>query len=147
MNVLKDIDNVVQATQKEELIHAMFGMEIINKIQKEFPDWFNEDFYNKLYKACEKAVIAECKIVDWIFENGELSFLEKKTICEFVKNRMNESLVMIGGKKIFEIDQNEVKKIKWFHDEIYAEVNTDFFHKKSVNYSKKVLSIKAEDLF
>ena len=29
MNVLKDIDNVVQATQKEEVIHALFGVFLV----------------------------------------------------------------------------------------------------------------------
>ena len=54
---------------------------------------------------------------------------------------------MIGAEKVFEIDQEKIKSVKWFNDEIYAEVNTDFFHKKPVTYSKKVKSIKSEDLF
>jgi len=40
MNLLKDIDNVVQATQKEELVHAQFGSYIIDQIRKEKPEWF-----------------------------------------------------------------------------------------------------------
>jgi ribonucleotide reductase beta subunit family protein with ferritin-like domain len=54
---------------------------------------------------------------------------------------------MIGGEPVFEVEQAEVDKLKWFEDEIYAEVNTDFFHKKPVTYSKKVQSYTAEDLF
>ncbi len=54
---------------------------------------------------------------------------------------------MIGGEKVFETDQEEVAKLQWFEDEIHAEVNTDFFHKKPVTYSKKTQSIKAEDIF
>ena len=34
-NVLKDVDNVVQATQKEEQIHALLGAYIINQVKKE----------------------------------------------------------------------------------------------------------------
>lgn len=147
LNVLKDIDNVVQATQKEERLHAMFGIYVINQIRKEFPNWFNEDFYEKLYRACKKAYLAECNIVEWILEKGELKFLSKDTIKEFIKNRLNENIKMIGGQNIFDIDTEKLKNVKWFDDEIHAEVNTDFFHKKSVNYSKKVKSIKAEDLF
>jgi ribonucleoside-diphosphate reductase beta chain len=147
MNALKDIDNVVQATQKEEVIHALFGMYVIKQIQKEFPDWFNDDFYTKLHRACKKAYEAECRIVDWMFEAGELEFLPKDVVKEFVKNRFNESLVMIGGTKVFDVDVEKLKSVKWFEDEIYAEVNTDFFHKKPVTYSKKVQAIKAEDIF
>lgn len=146
-NTLKDIDNVVQATQKEEVIHAMFGMALIKIIQKEQPDWFNDEFFNKLYRACKKAYEAECNIIDWIFEKGDLEFLSKDVVKEFVKNRFNESLVQIGGKKIFEVDAVKLDQLKWFDEEIYAEVNTDFFHKKPVTYSKKVQAITAEDIF
>lgn len=147
MNALKDIDNVVQATQKEEVIHALFGVYLIKQIQQEYPDWFNDEFYDKLTRACNKAFEAECNIVDWIFEAGDLTFLSKDTVKEFLKDRFNQSLEMIGAKKVFEVDAAKMAGVKWFNDEIYAEVNTDFFHKKPVTYSKKVQAIRAEDLF
>jgi ribonucleoside-diphosphate reductase beta chain len=147
MNVLKDIDNVVQATQKEEVIHALFGICLIKHIQNEHPEWFNDNFYSKLYRACHKAYNAECNIIEWIFETGELDFLSKDTIKEFIKNRFNESIELIGGNKVFDVDKNRLNQVKWFDDEIYAEVNTDFFHKKPVTYSKKIQAIKAEDIF
>lgn len=147
LNCLKDIDNVVQATQKEELIHALFGVYVIKQVQKEFPGWFDENFYLKLSRACKKAYTAECLIIDWIFEKGDLPFLGKAVVKEFVKNRFNESLAMIGAPPPFEVDHGALSQVKWFNDEIYAEVNTDFFHKRPVTYSKKVKAIKAEDLF
>lgn len=147
MNVLKDIDNVIQATQKEETIHALLGVYIVNQIKKENPEWFNDSFYDRIYKASKKAFMAEAKIVDWIFEEGELDFLSKDTIKEFIKDRFNESIRMIGGKDIFDIDKSKLENVKWFNDEIYAEVNTDFFHKRPVSYSKKMQPITSEDLF
>lgn len=147
MNALKDIDNVVQATQKEETIHALLGVYIIKQIQREYPDWFNDEFFEKLRMACLKAYEAECNIIDWIFEKGELSFMPKDVVKEFVKKRFNDSLEMIGGQKVFEVNEEKLEPVKWFDDEIHAEVNTDFFHKKPVTYSKKVKSIRAEDLF
>jgi ribonucleoside-diphosphate reductase beta chain len=147
MNALKDIDNVVQATQKEEVIHAMLGVCIIKHVQREFPDWFNEAFYAKLYRACKKAYEAECNIIDWMFEKGELSFLPKDTLKEYVKHRFNDSIELIGGQKVFDVSVEALAHLKWFDDEIYAEVNTDFFHKKPVSYSKKMQAIQAEDIF
>jgi ribonucleoside-diphosphate reductase beta chain len=147
-NMLKDIDNVVQATQKEETAHALFGVYIIKKIREEFPQWFNDDFYQKLHRACLKAYKAECDIIDWIFEKGELTFLHKDVVKEFVKQRFNDSLELIDGNKdFFEVDKSKLETVKWFEDEIHAEVNTDFFNKKPVTYSKKAKSIKAEDIF
>jgi ribonucleoside-diphosphate reductase beta chain len=147
MNCLKDIDNVVQATQKEEQIHSLLGVYIIKQIKKEYPEWFNEEFYAKLQRACAKAYEAESKIIDWIFEAGDLPFLKKDIVKEFVKARFNESLQMIGAEKHYEVDDSKLAELKWFEDEIHAEVNTDFFHKKPVTYSKFTKAFTAEDLF
>lgn len=146
-NILKDIDNVVQATQKEEQIHATFGVQLLKIIHKEYPEWFNDEFYEKLQRACKKAYEAEVKIIDWIFEAGELSFLTKDVVVEFIKGRFNESLKMIGAEPIFNVDQEKVKELQWFNDEILADVNSDFFYKKPVTYSKKMQAFQAEDLF
>lgn len=146
-NVLKDIDNVVQATQQEECIHALFGMKIINIIREEFPHWFNNDFYEKLYRACKKAFQAESEILEWIFERGELSFLRKDVIKEYLKGRFNESMINVGGESVFEVDQSKLDQLRWFDEEIYTDTVVDFFNKRPVNYSKKIQSIKAEDLF
>lgn len=146
-NILKDIDNVVQATQKEEQIHAMFGICLINHIKEEFPEWFNDEFYAKLKRACQKAYDAEVKIIDWMFEAGDLEFMPKELVVEFIKDRFNESLNLIGTEGIFEIDRNKIEKLKWFTDELHMDVNTDFFHKKPVTYSKKMQAIQSGDLF
>jgi ribonucleoside-diphosphate reductase beta chain len=146
-NVLKDIDNVVQATQKEEAVHALFGAYLINQIRSERPGWFGPEFYGRLRDACLRAFEAEVAVVDWIFEAGELPFLTKALLVEFLKKRFNESLAMIGGEPAFEVDRAAVGQLRWFEDEILADVNTDFFHKKPVTYSKKVQAIQAEDLF
>lgn len=146
-NVLKDIDNVVQATQKEELIHALFGVYLIKQIKKEFPEWFNEDFYEKLYRACRKACKAEEAIIDWIFSAGELDFLTKDQVKEFVRDRFNQSLEMIDGKPVFEIDHEKLAPLEWFNEEILAEASTDFFHKRPVSYSKFASSVGEGDLF
>ena len=146
-NLLKDIDNVVQATAKEEGVHALFGVYLIGKIREENPDWFNEDFYAKLSRACKKAFDAECKIIDWMFEAGDLPFLTAHTVKEFTKQRFNDSLLMIGGQPLFSVDRRETDKVRWFNEEIDADVNTDFFHKKPVTYSKHTKAITENDLF
>ena len=144
---LKDIDNIIQWTMKEEILHAMFGMHVINLIKKEFPEWFNSHFYDKLNKACLKAYEAEAVIIDWIFEKGDLPFLAADTVKEFVKKRFNDSLKEIGGEKVFDIDTDKIKSLQWFQDEIDLDVSTDFFHKKSPNYTKGAQPITADDLF
>lgn len=146
-NIFKGISNVVEATSKEEDIHGNFGVEIINIIKQENPDWFDEEFENLIYSACSKAYAAECGILDWIFEKGELEFLPKETIKHFIMNRFNNSLQKIGMNKHFEVDGNLLASTKWFDVEITATKEGDFFYKKQIDYNKKSKSITVDDLF
>jgi len=146
-NLFKGISNVVEATSKEEDIHGNFGAEIINIIKKENPEWFDKEFEKLIMSACRKAYAAECKVLDWIFEEGELEFLNKKTIQEFIKNRFNNSLNKIGYGSVFEINEKILDSTRWFDVEITATKEGDFFYKKSVDYNKKSKSITEDDLF
>ena len=146
-NLFKGISNVVEATSKEEEIHGNFGSELINIIKEENPEWFDKEFEELIDSACKKAYIAECKILDWIFEKGELSFLTKDTIKSFIQNRFNNSLARIGMKPVFEVDFSEIEKTLWFDVEILSTKEGDFFYKKQIDYNKKSQSITEDDLF
>lgn len=146
-NLFKGISNAVEATSKEEQIHGLFGIDIINIIKTEHPERFDEKYYEKIRKHCKEAFEAESAIVDWIFEQGELDFLPKNIIKEFIKNRLNNSLKSIGLEPLFEIDQNLVQQTDRFDDEVIATKHVDFFNKRSINYNKRSQSITSDDLF
>jgi ribonucleoside-diphosphate reductase beta chain len=146
-NLFKGISNVVEATSKEEDIHGNFGIEIINIIKKENPEWFDKEFEDLIYSACMKAYNAECDILNWIFEKGELEFLSKATIENFIRNRFNNSLEKIGMKSIFIVDVDLLTSTKWFDVEVTATKEGDFFYKKQIDYNKKSKSITGDDLF
>ena len=146
-NMLKGISNVVEATSKEEQIHGDFGIDLIKILQKENPEWFTKNYHKSIQKMCKEAFEAESEVVDWIFENGELEFLPKAVVNEFLKNRFNNSLESIGVDKIFDVDQSLVSETEWFDDEIIGTKHGDFFVKRSINYSKKTQSITSDDLF
>lgn len=146
-NMLKGISNAVEATSKEEQIHGDFGIDLIKIFQDENPEWFNGDYKEVIREVCADAFEAESKVVEWIFEAGELEFLPKAVIEEFIKNRFNQSLESIGIEKIFEVDENLLQETEWFDDEIIGTKHGDFFVKRSINYSKRTQSITSEDLF
>lgn len=146
-NMLKGISNVVEATSKEEQIHGDFGIDLIKIIKTENPDWFDDDYSRMIQEICKEAFIAESKIVDWIFEEGELDFLPKAVVNEFIKNRFNRSLESIGIPKVFDIDESLLAETEWFDDEIISTKHGDFFVKRSINYSKRIRSITSDDLF
>ena len=146
-NMLKGISNVVEATSKEEQIHGDFGIDLIKILQNEHPEWFSSEYKTYIQNVCKEAFEAEQHVVDWIFENGELDFLPKAVVNEFLKNRFNKSLESIGIDKVFEVDEKLVSETEWFDDEIIGTKHGDFFVKRSINYSKRAQSITSDDLF
>ena len=146
-NVLKGISNAVEATSKEEDIHARFGFDIVNIIKKENPKWFNQEVIDRIKQITLEAYEAESEIVDWIYGKGELDFLPKSLVKEFVKDRFNQSMRAIGLDNIFEVDTIKIKDTSWFAEEMLGTKNVDFFVKRSTAYSKKTKSFTEDDLF
>lgn len=146
-NIFKGISNVIEATSKEEQIHGLFGIELINIIRGENPEWFDGDMEAQVNEACLDAYESEEKVIEWIYEAGDLDFLPKETVKEFVKDRLNNSLESIGYEPLFEVDEGDVEQTDWFDDEIIATKHVDFFVKRSTNYTKRSRSIGADDLF
>src|SRR5690625_5181808 len=145
-NIFKGISNVIEATSKEEQIHGLFGVELINIIREERPEWFDENLERRVIDACKEAYRSEEIVIDWIYEKGDLDFLPKETVKEFVKNRLNNSLESIGYERLFDVDETLLEETDWFEDEIIATKHTDFFNKRSINYTKRSRSIGADDL-
>ncbi|MES2224834.1 MAG: ribonucleotide-diphosphate reductase subunit beta [Patescibacteria group bacterium] len=146
-NLFKGISNAVEATSKEEQIHGLFGIDLINIIKEEHPDWFDAEFEEEVVKICEEAFESEVQVIEWIFEKGEPEFISKEVVTEFIKQRFNNSLHSIGIRKIFNTDEALLKESEWFYDEVIATKHGDFFNKKSINYNKKNKSITSDDLF
>lgn len=146
-NVLKDTNKQVEYTSREENLHAMIGIKIINTIREESPELFDDELEKKVLYESEQAVKYECEIIEWIVNGHEHEKLNSDLLKEFVKNRMNESLVQIGYKKIFEINKELLSKANWFEEQVLGNNMTDFFNSRPTEYSKKSQSFGEEDLF
>lgn len=146
-NLFSGISNVIEATSKEEQLHGEFGIDLINTIFEENPDWFGDETKQEIYDLCKQAYESEQEVLQWIYENGEIDFMPQYTVEEFIKHRLNNSLEAIGLERIFETDDEEVEKTLWFDEEIVSTKHVDFFEKRSVNYTKRSQSMTADDLF
>src|SRR5699024_3944681 len=100
-NIFKGLSNVIEATFKEEQIHGLLGIELVNIIHEEKPEWFDDKMEQRVYDACREAYRSEEIVIDWIYEQGNLDFLPRIVVKEFVKNRLNNSLKSIGYKPLF----------------------------------------------
>lgn len=146
-NLFKGMSNAIEATSKEEQIHGLFGIELVNILRVEHPEWFDEAMEEIIIGEAKKAYATEEQVIDWIFEAGELDFLPKQRVKEFVKDRLNNSLEAIGYDRIFTVDEAELLETEWFNDEVITTKHVDFFSKRSVNYTKRTQSITGDDLF
>src|SRR5690625_807275 len=81
-NTFKGVSNVIEATSKEEQIHGLFGIELVNIIREEKPEWFDDKMEQAIVEACKEAYRSEEIVIDWIYEKGDLDFLPKTTRSE-----------------------------------------------------------------
>ncbi len=143
----KGIANAVEATSKEEQIHGLFGVELVETIRAENPDLFDEDFEEDVQEACRQAYEAEMEILDWIFGDGELDFLPRAHVDAFLRDRFNQSLQNVDVEPIFETDDDLVEETRWFDEDIMMTKDNDFFSKRSTTYNKHTQSVTAEEMF
>lgn len=146
-NVLKDVSNVVQYTSKEENLHAEGGMALINVIRDEHPELVDEDLEKRIYDEVQEAYKAESKLIEWILKDYQNDFLSQEILETYIKKRFNECLVKIGFNSVFEVDSEIEAKTQWMDEEVYASALTDFFHKRPIDYAKKMKTFNEGDLF
>mgnify|MGYP000845542080 FL=1 len=147
-NLLKDTAQQVAYTSKEELLHAMVGMKLVNVIREEHPELFDEEFVERIRHECEEAYKAESKIIEWSVNGYESENLSTPILQNFIKNRLNDSLTQIGIKPVFDdVDQEMLAKTEWFDEDVLGNTSTDFFSKRPTEYSKNDKSYGEEDLF
>jgi ribonucleoside-diphosphate reductase beta chain len=146
-NVLKDTNKQVEYTSREENLHAMIGMKVINTIREEYPELFDEELKAKIEHESRDAIKYECQIIEWIVNGYGHDKLNSDLLKEFIKNRMNESLKQIGYDPVFEVDNEIISKTIWFDEQVLGNNMTDFFHSRPVEYAKCSQSFDAENLF
>lgn len=147
-NVLKDTSQQVAYTSREELIHAMAGMKLVNVIRAEHSELFDAELIERIRSECIEAYEAEAKIIDWSVNGYQSENLTSDILKNFIKNRLNDSLIQIGIKPVFEdIDKDMLNKTFWFDEDVLGNTATDFFSKRPTEYSKNDKSYGEEDLF
>ena len=133
---MKTFSKIIEATSKDEQVHAQFGAELIKIIRKENPEWFDADMEQKIRRAIRKAYKAEVEVLDWIFERGELEFLPKESCVQFLRKRFNNSLSLIGYSSEYEVDVELIKPTKYFDRYSTITKDFDFFDQRPTDYAK-----------
>lgn len=146
-NMFKGMSNAIEATSKEEEIHGRFGIALYGILKEEHPELFTEEFYQELTALADSALKAEKAILHWIFEEGDLDFIDLATAENYIIHRYNNSLEILGIEAPYLVDERLLAKTRWFDEEVLSGKENDFFYKRSTDYSKKQKQITADDLF
>lgn len=144
---MKNVSNIIAWTSVDEQIHANGGIYLINKIREEQPDLLTDSDIEAIYDLVDESIEMEGRILDWIFEMGEIENVSKKNLLDFMKYRVDDSLKKIGMKTRYNVTPEDYRPMVWFEEEVFANSLDDFFAKRPVDYTKHDKSITANDLF
>ena len=145
--LLKDTAQQVAYTAKEETLHGLAGGKIVNTIRQELPELFDAELEEKILHEAQESYNAECKLIDWMIGDYKDEKISADILKGYVQRRLNDSLEMIGLRKIFDVPQSIIELTTWMDEDVMGNTMTDFFHKRPVEYAKKTQSIQADDLF
>jgi ribonucleoside-diphosphate reductase beta chain len=145
--LLKDTAQQVAYTAKEETLHGLAGGKIVNTIRQELPELFDAELEEKILHEAQESYNAECKLIDWMIGDYADEKISADILKGYVQRRLNDSLEMIGFRKIFDVPQSIIELTTWMDEDVMGNTMTDFFHKRPVEYAKKTQSIQADDLF
>lgn len=144
---MKGMSNGIEASTKEEDLHANFGASVINIIREEYPELITEDDEQDIVALCAEALENEREILDWIFAEWDVDYIQKDVVKNYIAYRMNKWLSAVGIAHSFPVDTTLLPATQWFEDEILVTKHTDFFNKRSTNYTKRSKSFSSDDLF
>lgn len=145
--LMKNVSNIIAWTSVDEQIHANAGIYLINKIKVEYPEIFTPETLEHVKKIVQQSIETESRMLDWIFNMGEIDVVKKKDLVNFMKRRADESLQQIGMEPIFHVSAKDAATMTWFEEEVFSNSLDDFFAKRPVEYTKFDKSISANDLF
>lgn len=149
-NMFRGLSNLVDATSKEEELHGKFGFLLINLLREEYPRIFDEKMDDAITVDVMKAVRAEQKVLNWIFELGDLDFIAREDAMDFTLHRVNTALNECGfGHLIGErgLGVKNPEAFEWFEVELIGTKHYDFFNQRPTNYNRMGQSFSAEELF
>lgn len=146
---MKNVANIISWTSIDEQLHAYGGIYIVNNIisEMELSDEEKTKLENKVHKFILEYMELESNLVDWIYEKGDLSFFSRTDLINFMKGRIDDSLSMMNFNKLYNLSNEQLSRMNWFEEEVYAGASDDFFAKRPVDYTKHDKSITKDDLF
>ncbi|MNQ21488.1 Ribonucleoside-diphosphate reductase subunit beta [compost metagenome] len=139
-NKLLNVVRGINFSVRDENLHSEAGAWLYKALYGELTEGGTKALPHaeKLSEAIVGAARAiyehEARIVDMIFEKGEMEGITSEQMKTFVKSRINLCLERLGVKPIFEVSNNIIAD--WFYDNINAVSLHDFFSGVGNSYNR-----------
>ena len=115
---------------------------------KEHPELNTPELKSQIGDAAHLSLKLELDFIDKVYEMGDLKGCPKYDLVSFIKHRVNTKMSDLGyGPIVNGIDQDAVKRMKWFDSLSAGKQHTDFFANRVTNYSKGVQDWDANAIF
>tara|TARA_R110000796_G_scaffold40420_5_gene100071 strand:- start:635 stop:1657 length:1023 start_codon:yes stop_codon:yes gene_type:complete len=136
-NKIANIHAGLTFSVKDENLHSEGGAWAFRTLlsEKEAAGYCNhEELYDIIRKAATTIYEHEAKIIDMIFEKGNISGITSSDLRTFVKHRINTCLINLGMEELYVGVKSPVEE--WFYKMIGGEAQHDFFVKIGSSYNR-----------
>lgn len=135
-NKLVNVNAGISFSVSDEMLHAEAGAWLFKTLVEEQDLGSLEmgQLASEIIEVAFSIVEHEDRIVDMIFEEGEIENVTPETLKTFVRSRINMCLRMMGVAEIFSIDYNPIAE--WFYGTATGYSMVDTFFKVSSEYER-----------
>lgn len=135
-NKLKNVCSGINFSVRDENLHALAGAWLYNTLCEEegYTSIRMEELKTKLNMAAETIYRHECRIIDMIFEQGEIEGINPLDLKTFVKSRINLCLTNLNIEPLYSIGENPIAD--WFYKGINSYQFGDFFYGVQNEYNR-----------
>jgi len=133
-NKLVNMAAGINFSVRDENLHSLAGAWLFNTLREESEQLDNKELDKKIYKTCAKIYEHETRIIDMIFEKGEIKGVTDLQMKNFIQARLNLCLEQLKLDPLYEVDYDPISK--WFYKNINTPQLHDFFHKQGNSYNR-----------
>lgn len=138
-NKLMNLVRGINFSVRDENLHAEAGAWLFKTLKNEIieadsEDWQLQNLENDINDMARTIYDHECRIIDMIFEKGDIDGITITQMKRFIESRINLCLKNLGIKKLFDVGYNPIKE--WFYRGINQYQANDFFSGVGASYSR-----------
>jgi len=135
-NLLSGICQQITWSVRDESLHSNKGCDLFNLMVEEIPELReNKELEDKIYAAARNTMLLETNFIDKAFGESSLPNLTKEQLINFMKYRVNNRLMKLNLKSIYDIDKDLLNDMVWFDMAIGGVQKPDFFAVRPTAYS------------